>query len=120
MSSMRSYNSQNQSKLGAPVPFSEIQSDIRANTSFSRAQREVLNKSGNMEYSPGPAEYKIDKSVNVVRKASPNTKFEKSARVMWIDEKLKHDSSVQSPGPKYDYQKIKTSNKTKKQINQHK
>lgn len=88
---------------------SEIQTDVRANTSFSRAQRDCVVGKANVEYSPGPGEYRMESSVNAVRKASPNTKFEKSAKVCWIDEKLRYDSSVQSPGPKYDYQKSKTS-----------
>jgi len=43
-----------------------------------------------------------------MRKTSPNTKFNKSAKICWIDEKLKHDSSVHSPGPKYNPIKSKS------------
>lgn len=109
MTSLRSQNANNQSKNMTNVPYSEIQTDVRANTSFSRAQRDCVVGKANVEYSPGPGEYRMESSVNAVRKASPNTKFEKSAKVCWIDEKLRYDSSVQSPGPKYDYQKSKTS-----------
>lgn len=80
------------SKLGGPVPLSEI-SDIKGSpNSFSRAARE-LNKSQVMETSPGPSHYNVDRSVVITRKSSPSTKFDKSIRKSWLDEKLRYDTS---------------------------
>ncbi|KRX06723.1 hypothetical protein PPERSA_09125 [Pseudocohnilembus persalinus] len=110
ISSVRSANSI--SKIGGQVPFSEISGiqdqNFRAqspglNSSFSRAPRDLDRSS--FDQSPGPSDYNPNNSINKVRQASPSTKFGKSARISWIDEKLRYDSSVQTPGAIYDYNK---------------
>ena len=50
----------------------------------------------------------------LTRKSSPSTRFDKSARTSWIDEKLRYDTSCHSPGPKYEPVKASTSKLTKK------
>lgn len=58
------------------------------------------------EISPGPI-YEVDKSNGIVRKKSPDIKFDKAEKTSWFDEKFKQGS--QSPGFIYNPSKHFTS-----------